>query len=132
MNIGNLVAMREEKVENMAADTTPRAAKRQRRSAAATPSPLSTPAGSMGPTMSDDMYMMMDEDDKTSASVSGRSGTRGDKEVLRIVTQGDFYDDGYRYALLHVLPYTCNFLFGLNPAALLAARKVAMAFDCVL
>lgn len=101
--------MREEKVENMAADTTPRAAKRQRRGAAATPSPLSTPAGSVGPTMSDDMYMMMDEDDKTSASVSGRSGARGDKEVLRIVTQGDFYDDGYRYVLRHVLLCTSVF-----------------------
>lgn len=88
--------MREEKVENMAQDTTPRATKRQRRGATATPSPLSTPAGSVGPTASDDVYMMMDEDDKTSASASGRSGARGDKEVLRIVTQGDHYDDGYR------------------------------------
>lgn len=95
---GNLVAMREEKVEGMAQDiTTPRAAKRQRQGAAASPSPLSTPAGSVGPTMSDDMYMMMDEDDKTSASVSGRSGARGDKEVVRIITQGDQYDDGFRY-----------------------------------
>ena len=89
--------MREEKVENMTQETTPRAAKRQRRSAAASPSPYSTPAGSAGPSASDDMYMLMDEDDKTSASMSGRSGPRGDKEVLRIVTQGDHYDDGYRF-----------------------------------
>lgn len=96
---GNLVAMREEKVEGMTQETTPRAAKRQRRSGGASPSPYSTPAGSAGPSASDDGYMLIEEDDKTSASISGRSGPRGDKEVLRIVTQGDHYDDGYRSAV---------------------------------
>ena len=96
-----LVAMREEKVENMAHETSPAPAKKQRRaSGQGTPSPYTTPPGSVGPSMSDDMYMMMDEDEKTSVSMSGgRSGGRGDREVLRVVTDGDTYDDGYRCKL---------------------------------
>lgn len=93
--------MREEKVENMAHETTPASAKRQKRSTAAaaggSPNPLSTPPSVGAPTMSDDMYMLMDEDEKTSVSMSGgRSGGRSDKEILRVVTDGDSYDDGYR------------------------------------
>lgn len=97
-----LVAMREEKVENMAHETTPASAKRQKRASAAaagSPSPLNTPPSVGAPTMSDDMYMLMDEDEKTSVSLSGgRSGARSDKEILRVVTDGDSYDDGYRSA----------------------------------
>ena len=98
MHAARLVAMREEKVENMANEVGPASAKRQRRgggagSAYTTP----TPPGSVGPTASDDMYMLMDEEEKTSVSMSaGRSGGRGDKEVLRVVTDGEYYDDGYR------------------------------------
>ena len=90
--------MREEKVENMANETSPAPAKKQRRaSGQGTPSPYNTPPGSVGPTMSDDMYMMMDEDEKTSVSMSGgRSGARESRDVLRVVTDGDTYDDGYR------------------------------------
>ena len=93
--------MREEKVENMAHETTPASAKRQKRSAATaaggSPNPMSTPPSVGAPTMSDDMYMLMDEDEKTSVSLSGgRSGARSDKEILRVVTDGDSYDDGYR------------------------------------
>ncbi|KAL3142884.1 hypothetical protein ABBQ38_003173 [Trebouxia sp. C0009 RCD-2024] len=100
--IARLVAMREEKVENMAHETTPASAKRQKRSTAAaaggSPNPLSTPPSVGAPTMSDDMYMLMDEDEKTSVSMSGgRSGGRSDKEILRVVTDGDSYDDGYRW-----------------------------------
>ncbi|KAL0026377.1 hypothetical protein WJX79_004336 [Trebouxia sp. C0005] len=55
--IARLVAMREEKVENMA-----------------------------------------HEEEKTSVSMSGgRSGGRADRELLRVVTEGDTYDDGYRW-----------------------------------
>lgn len=102
--------MREEKVENMAHETTPASAKRQKRASAAatagSPSPYSTPPSVGAPTMSDDMYMLMDEDEKTSMSQSaGRSGGKSDKEILRVVTDGDSYDDGYRSAscnsLLH-------------------------------
>ena len=95
-----LVAMREEKVENMAQEVSPATAKRQRRaSGAGSPSPYTTPPASAGPTMSDDMYMLMDEEEKTSVSMSGgRSGGRADREVLRVVTEGDTYDDGYRSA----------------------------------
>jgi len=95
-----LVAMREEKVENMAQEVSPASAKRQRRaSGAGSPSPYTTPPASVGPTMSDDMYMLMDEEEKTSVSMSGgRSGGRADREVLRVVTEGDTYDDGYRLA----------------------------------
>ena len=99
-----LVAMREEKVENMAHETTPASAKRQKRASAAaaaagSPSPYSTPPSVGAPTMSDDMYMLMDEDEKTSVSLSGgRSGGKSDKEILRVVTDGDSYDDGYRSA----------------------------------
>lgn len=98
--------MREEKVENMAHETTPASAKRQKRASAAaaggSPSPYNTPPSTGAPTMSDDMYMLMDEDEKTSVSLSGgRSGAKSDKEILRVVTDGDSYDDGYRSA-------TCN------------------------
>ena len=95
-----LVAMREEKVENMAQEVSPASAKRQRRaSGAGSPSPYTTPPASVGPTMSDDMYMLMDEEEKTSVSMSGgRSGGRADREVLRVVTEGETYDDGYRWA----------------------------------
>ncbi|KAA6429813.1 MAG: WRKY and zinc finger domain-containing protein [Trebouxia sp. A1-2] len=97
--IARLVAMREEKVENMAQEVSPASAKRQRRaSGAGSPSPYSTPPASVGPTMSDDMYMLMDEEEKTSVSMSGgRSGGRADRELLRVVTEGDTYDDGYRW-----------------------------------
>ena len=102
-----LVAMREEKVENMAHDATPAPPKKQKRASAAaataspSPSPYNTPPGSVGPTMSDDMYMLMDEEEKTSVSMSGgRSGARSDKELLKVVTDGDSYDDGYRYQSL--------------------------------
>ena len=95
--------MREEKVENMAHETTPASAKRQKRASAAaaaaagSPSPYSTPPSVGAPTMSDDMYMLIDEDEKTSVSLSGgRSGGKSDKEILRVVTDGDSYDDGYR------------------------------------
>ena len=91
-----LVAMREEKVENMAHEVSPASAKRQRHaSGAGSPSPYTTPPASVGPTMSDDMYMLMDEEEKTSVSMSGG---RADREVLRVVTEGDTYDDGYRFA----------------------------------
>ena len=100
--------MREEKVENMAHETTPASAKRQKRASAAaaaaaaaagSPSPYSTPPSVGAPTMSDDMYMLMDADEKTSVSLSGgRSGGKSDKEILRVVTDGDSYDDGYRSA----------------------------------
>ena len=109
-----LVAMREEKVENMAHEATPAPPKKQKRASASaaaaaaaaataspSPSPYNTPPGSVGPTMSDDMYMLMDEEEKTSVSMSGgRSGARSDKELLKVVTDGDSYDDGYRYRLL--------------------------------
>lgn len=96
--------MREEKVENMAHETTPASAKRQKRAAAGSPSPYSTPPSVGAPTMSDDMYMLMDEDEKTSVSLSGgRSGGKSDKETLRVVTDGDSYDDGYRSV-------TCNYV----------------------
>lgn len=93
-----LVAMREEKVENMAHEASPTPAKKQKRaSGQGGASPYATPPASTGATMSDDMYMMMDEDERTSMSMSaGRSGGRGDREVLRVVTDGDTYDDGYR------------------------------------
>ena len=91
--------MREEKVENMAHETPPASAKRHKPTPAAAGSPYNTPPGSVGPTMSDDMYMLMDEDEKTSVSLSGgRSGARSDKELLKVVTDGDSYDDGYRSA----------------------------------
>ena len=85
-------------MENMAQEVSPAAAKRQRRaSGAGSLSPYTTPPASAGPTMSDDMYMLMDEEEKTSVSMSGgRSGGRADREVLRVVTEGDTYDDGYR------------------------------------
>lgn len=105
-----LVAMREEKVENMAHETTPASAKRQKRASAAagagSPSPYSTPPSVGAPTMSDDMYMLMDEDEKTSVSLSGgRSGGKSDKEILRVVTDGDSYDDGYRSATCNSEPF---------------------------
>ncbi len=98
LHTARLVAMREEKVENMANEVSPASAKRQRRvSGAGSPSPYTTPPASAGPTMSDDMYMLMDEEEKASVSMSGgRSGGRADREVLRVVTEGDHYDDGYR------------------------------------
>ena len=104
MCAARLVAMREEKVENMANEVSPVSTKRQRRaSGAGSPSPYTTPLASVGPTMSDDIYMLMDEEEKTSVSMSGgRSGGRPDREVLRVVTEGDYYDDGYR-SLPHLI-----------------------------